>query len=713
MKKTYPLISTNPTYCFLFFLFFLFCSSGTFAKASCINAANLNMDIIVKDTVISSRDCYAYDVVLSAYTADLCYTGTTDWTYLLINKDSGDTLQYSWNYDPQPYQGDAGDEIFDKLLNTNDASFKIIHPLEKGNYKVVWNVSNQCGDEASLEQNVQIIDKTPPVPVLKDSYTIILANGLYAFKARAIDKGGCGDGCILSFDNCTSKDELYFTFTPMLPNLWNEPQKWLNQYAQYGKMFFDPITGAISTEPKYFQGKAHAWYPQSRSSELIISCESIAQYQSKIFKIFVWDKFSLSESPGDLNYGVDSIEIYSGLDCLDNYLTGTVLAYKNNGPVPDFLINVTHGEGINTALTEDNGNYEVEYPNTGFTVEAFKEIGSLNGITTLDLVLIQKYLLGLKKITDPYCIIATDISGDGRTTAFDILELRRIILGIKPFYRSWIGIKKGYVFQDPLNPFKELDKAKKYEFQNEDLNRNDLTADFTGVKIGEMSCDFIPPRNDIKFDLVAEDIIIEKGKRTEIPIYAKNAITLEGMQLSLDLTCFSDVSIESGKIKISQVDYNIKDNIFLLSFTDATGLNINENDILFTLIVETDKDTQLSTILKFAENSLIPEVYSDGGSKISDFQIEFRGTEFNVFEPVPNPFYEKTYIDFQLTEEVNYSFTILDLSSRPIFEINGQGKKGLNTVKLTKDNFKSGGFYLFNLNAGKNHKSGKLIFLNK
>lgn len=716
MKKTYQHISTSSTFISLVFIFLTMASFEAVAIANSKITSNPNMDIIAKDTVISSKDCYAYNVVLKAYTADLCYTGTTDWTYLIINADSGDTIQYSWNYNPLPGQGVAGDEIIDKLTNTNDASFKILNPIEKGIYKVIWHVSNQCGDEQTLEQNVRVADKTPPVAVIADTYIHFpnINPELSIIKARYLDKGGCGEGCISSYDNCSSKDELYFTFTPMLPNLWIEPTMWNNQYAQYGKMFFDPITGAISTEAKFLIGSAHAWYPVQHSSSKYFYCESLDYYSSTNIKVYVWDEFALPESPDDKNYRIDSAYVYFNyLDCYDNIMTGSVLAYKNDLPVSEFQIKLTHDEGTYNAITDFDGNYNVTYPNTDFTVEAYKEKEPLEGITTLDLVIIQKYLIGLKNITDPYCIIAADLNLDGRITAVDILQLRKWILGINKYYKSWIGIKKGYVFQDPLDPFKELDKAKKYVFLNKDLIGSDLRADFTGVKIGEMSCNYIPYRNDINYDVYTDDIVVERGKRIEIPIYSKNVATIDGMQFSIDLSRFSDFSIVGGKINISQEDYNIIDDKFVVSFIDANGLKIDENDILFTLIIEASQDVQLSSVLRFVDKTLTPEVYSGDGSEISEMHLEFRNTEFKVYAPFPNPFYEKTSIDFTLPEDADYSFKITDLNAREVFDINGNGKTGLNSIRLTNDNFQSGGIYMYRLNAGSIQSSGKLVFLDK
>jgi len=54
----------------------------------------------------------------------------------------------------------------------------------------------------------------------------------------------------------------------------------------------------------------------------------------------------------------------------------------------------------------------------------------LNGVSTLDLVLIQKHRLGLQLFTDVRQYIAADIDGNGTLEVNDLHELRKLILGI-------------------------------------------------------------------------------------------------------------------------------------------------------------------------------------------------------------------------------------------------------------------------------------------
>ena len=57
---------------------------------------------------------------------------------------------------------------------------------------------------------------------------------------------------------------------------------------------------------------------------------------------------------------------------------------------------------------------------------------ALEGVTTYDLVLISKHILGILPFENPFQIIAGDVNNSGSVTSFDIVELRKLILGIYP-----------------------------------------------------------------------------------------------------------------------------------------------------------------------------------------------------------------------------------------------------------------------------------------
>jgi hypothetical protein len=91
-----------------------------------------------------------------------------------------------------------------------------------------------------------------------------------------------------------------------------------------------------------------------------------------------------------------------------------------------------------------------------FTVNADRNDAHRNGVSTLDLVKIQKHLLGIETINNPYDLIAADANNSQNVSAIDLVELRKLILGIYtelPANKSWRFVDEGYQFADATNPW--------------------------------------------------------------------------------------------------------------------------------------------------------------------------------------------------------------------------------------------------------------------
>ncbi len=68
--------------------------------------------------------------------------------------------------------------------------------------------------------------------------------------------------------------------------------------------------------------------------------------------------------------------------------------------------------------------------NTTYTVTASKNGLALDGITTADLSLISRHILGLEALTPPWKALAADINCNTTVTPIDIVTARKLILGI-------------------------------------------------------------------------------------------------------------------------------------------------------------------------------------------------------------------------------------------------------------------------------------------
>ena len=82
-------------------------------------------------------------------------------------------------------------------------------------------------------------------------------------------------------------------------------------------------------------------------------------------------------------------------------------------------------------VTTEEGYFEFDVNvNNNYTVAPSRNDDPLNGISTMDLILISQHILGINLLSSPYKMIAADVNKSGTITAFDLVELRKLILFI-------------------------------------------------------------------------------------------------------------------------------------------------------------------------------------------------------------------------------------------------------------------------------------------
>lgn len=93
-----------------------------------------------------------------------------------------------------------------------------------------------------------------------------------------------------------------------------------------------------------------------------------------------------------------------------------------------------------TTIAGDFAFNELLQQDSTYQLTAEKDVFPTNGITTFDMVLIQKHILNIEPFDSPYKLIAADINDSGTVSTFDLVELRKIILFINldfPNNKSW------------------------------------------------------------------------------------------------------------------------------------------------------------------------------------------------------------------------------------------------------------------------------------
>jgi hypothetical protein len=222
--------------------------------------------------------------------------------------------------------------------------------------------------------------------------------------------------------------------------------------------------------------------------ELIVSVHNLS-------KIDVWAR----DATGNVTVRQVVVYLSNGL-CDEGHILSATMPVPNTTPPEIYDVNIDFRlidgcTGDTTLLhknTEQHGGFILFgtiIPDSGYGVEAeaSKSIHPANGVTVTDLVLITRHILGIEPLDSPYKIIAADASQDGVVTVYDVVLLRKLILGLideLPNGKSWRFVPKAYVFPDPGNPFSPMFPTQ-ITSTNEEQGSN--TYEYIGVKIGDVN----------------------------------------------------------------------------------------------------------------------------------------------------------------------------------------------------------------------------------
>jgi len=136
-----------------------------------------------------------------------------------------------------------------------------------------------------------------------------------------------------------------------------------------------------------------------------------------------------------------------------------------------------------------DGVFEFPPMNTSelITITPLRDGDDNNGITTFDMVFIQRHILGILPLGSPYKMIAADINRSGSITTFDLVFLKRLILQQTTEFTtntSWRFVDAKFEFTDPSNPF--LDDFPEFIILNPVVGE-EYDLDFVAVKIGDVN----------------------------------------------------------------------------------------------------------------------------------------------------------------------------------------------------------------------------------
>ncbi|HNE63430.1 MAG TPA: T9SS type A sorting domain-containing protein [Saprospiraceae bacterium] len=384
-------------------------------------------------------------------------------------------------------------------------------------------------------------------------------------------------------------------------------------------------------------------------------------------------------------------------------------------------------ELVNSGLAKTVTNYEGEYTfgemNTGgsYTIHPERNDEWLNGVSTADIVKIQKHILGKELLGTGYLMMAADVNNSKTITSADISELRKLILGITTQVKnntSWRFVNASYTFSSVENALQE-NIPEEYTIQN--LN-NDIHGDFIGVKVGDLTNnaktrgfgDKIETRSRQVLDLNVENISLHKNEVSEIVFSSGNVGDFNGMQgtLSIDPQFGEIIEVTGNKEQhIGEENFNVQhmgEGKIAMSWNSDQA---KAEEWLFTIRVRSKVDAKAVEIIQL--NSSITQALSiDRSGEEGSIMLRGKnslGNDFMVLQNEPNPWKQSTTLGLILPYKGEVNLTIYDLTGRVVYKSSRQLEKGYNGWNMNRSELPGSGVYYYQVDFETNSKTNKMV----
>ena len=539
-------------------------------------------------------------------------------------------------------------DLFDDGSNDfSDANATASGDFPQGIHRIIFTISDECNTSETCDYLFEIKDCTTPLPVCIFGIATTVMPSTGSVTLFATDfESG------MSSDNCTALADLHLSFSQDINNTF-----------------------------------------------LTIECDDIPSDFLYPITLYVTDEAGNSDFCSTFISIQDPSGVCSNLPTIIGIQTLNV----NDEPIEGIEYDVN-------GVIYPNANIALANLDSGDVITPIKNINYLNGVTTYDIVLIQKHILNLYQLDEPWQLLAADVNQNNSITSLDIAITRSVILNINtsfPNEISWIFDPSSYTYDGIIGPIT-----------------------FLGIKLGDVNGTASPnglqnnPIDTRTFDgslnLLAKDQTLKAGKTITLTTFAHNYEKIIGGQFTID---FDPMALEfqsiegNSSIELNEENFgknDVDDGFILCSWNTSASQILNEEEAFYNITFTAKKDGKLSDYLTINSKKINAEVYVEDGN---GNEIEFwnAGLSFenetgnNTFTISPNPFSEKTTFNFSLENAGNVELEIFDTNGRLVFSQQKNMPTGGNQIEIQKANLLTNGIYFYRFKTKNQFYSGKLV----
>ncbi|MEI6185248.1 MAG: dockerin type I domain-containing protein [Bacteroidota bacterium] len=434
------------------------------------------------------------------------------------------------------------------------------------------------------------------------------------------------------------------------------------------------------------------------------------------------DYISYSSIAGSVNEGVQQ-----PVESFCSFLSGNIVAPSGIRQFTKLVPTVM----IHTNITNPQqftGHYTLQLSNNNnVLLTAYKndDINKANGVTTLDIALIQSHILQKSILNSPYKILASDVNGDGKVSTLDIVYIKRLILGLDTTFtktsinekRLWAFVDSSYQFPDTTNPFPFKDSISYYQ-----LNTSKTNQSFIGCKLGDVNWDWNPAvakpqinnTNAVELSysypsdaLAGRTDGVQSSDEVRIPVRVKNFKELLGLQYTINFNAaaLKFVGINNKALNFETGTNHAAEGKVSLLWVDAKSevVTLEDGSVLFELVFErTGKeaigkeaienalsmDGSVTAIAAYDKDYGVHDVVMKRGENIQPLQKE-------NWVVAPNPTKDGVIqVQMNLKDNKNVVFRLLDNTGKVLLTKQVEGVRGANHFTLREGNIASGTYYL-------------------
>jgi hypothetical protein len=555
----------------------------------------------------------------------------------------------------------------------------------KDYHRVLWSVEDGCGNTSSCQYLFRLEDCKKPSPVCVGLSSVVMPNsGCVTIWAKDFNAS--------SFDDCTAAEDLLYSFSG-------------------------------------------STYQPSRE----FCCEDIEANGSPSFLVEIWvgdegndqncngfvQPLGIEWSERNKDFCTTFIVIDDNESVCGDSLIGGLVETEEYETVERVRVNLrdVNDNLITSFLTDKNGLYHFINPLFDYTMIPVRNDNHKNGVSTLDLVAVQKHLLGIQELASPYKLIAADANNSESVSALDLVEIRKLILGLYiefPKNTSWRFVDRKFEFDNPQHP---------WPFDEKIVSHSGMTMqeDFVGVKVGDVNGTVVANATQIVtrgarniLNLRTQDRQVQSGQAVEMAVTADDYKQMLGFQLTLDLKGLQFVNITSEALQIPREFVGQHSNAITMSFGDVAPLSVDQNTILFTLHFTATATGTLSEMMRITSDITETEAYTTVGEEVEllDVALLFGtkpvtsgASEFALYQNEPNPFVDQTIIGFELPSAMPATLKVYDLTGRVVHVVEGDYVQGYNEIVLKYKELSSAGAFYYRLDAGDFTASKKMILM--